>query len=269
MKQATGALALALALTACGGGGGEPRAQQTTAPPAQQTPSTPPTPEVTPEAQALRDAVTKSLAECPCELSVEVSAIDGPRSLESVTYAGYYDPESGGASLKDADTPVLQLVSAQGRQYFTSPEIKKERNYVLLDFSGVPESKKQTYWTMLAPLDPVLTLALAQSVSEVTSEHKAGKRITYDVEFDLATAGPLTGANGLLFGRLVTASNSIGQVVLQDGLLTEVKYDAVGPGNDVQAGQSVHLVIRKRGVAAKDVSVPRYSGTLDVTQMAG
>jgi hypothetical protein len=257
-------LVLTVLLAACGGGGGGDGGK----PAASQGPATSAPPAVTPGAQRLRDVVTRTLDKCPCEISVGTTLFGEKRSFTDVKLVGYYDPRTRSAALREQTDPTSMVRIVDGRMFLSTKELRSAgREWVLLDFSGVPASPKKNVASLFAGMDPSYGMALGRSVLEDRETVNGPRGEIVDVVYDADAARKLTGGGGELFGRLVTRANSIGEVVVKGGALVEVSYNVLGPGATVDAVAPIRIEVRRTGVKAQRVAAPSTAGTLDVTKL--
>ncbi|HEV2889265.1 MAG TPA: hypothetical protein VGX28_02730 [Frankiaceae bacterium] len=237
----------ALALLAACGGDAEPKPDATPAP-TQSTAALPP------EAKAVRDATAKTLAACPCEVTVRVSAFAG--KPYDVTLRGVYDPRTFSAELKEVDGGaetgiVFRIVD--GRTYM-DPAIGQ---WVELDFSGLP-AKPVSPLHPVALADPRIVFAVASSVSTAS----VANGDFYDVAYDMATAVPATGPWADMVKRLAPGESVYDKVKVSNGSLTFAGFATTdsGKGDEIHVG----LTVEATGRTAPGVAVPTVVRKVDV-----
>ena len=188
------ALALALALTACGGEStpeSQPSATASSAAP------------VTPEAQKVRDAVAKTIEACPCRVNIRASAY--ALGVEPAAMTGVYDAasQSGTFVVEDANGELEVRVVEGGVWLTTEAKAGARARWLRLDFSSLPTTPKSPF-AVFAVADPGMSLAMAAGTTTASVKQELGKGTTlYDVTMDIADAVADAGPQTDLLKRLV------------------------------------------------------------------
>lgn len=244
----TYAAAVALALLAACGGDAKPAPDAT--PDATQSTTT-----LSPEAKAVRDAVAKTLASCPCEVTMSVSATGAAKPYD-VTLRGVYDPRTHSSELKEVangeETGIVFRI-VDGRTYL-DPALGQ---WLELDFSGLPAKPVSPLYPV-ALADPRILFAVASNVSTATL---AGGDL-YDVAYDMATAVPATGPWAPMLKRLAPGESVYSDLKVTGGTVTFLTFATTdsGQGDDISA----RLTIDGTGRPAPNVAVPTVVRKVDV-----
>jgi hypothetical protein len=251
------AVALLLAATACGGGNAKPQA--TTSPEATTPAPTQSTAAVAPEAKAIRDAVAKTLAACPC--AVEVWA-GSPSTGQRVTLTGVYDPRTQSTELTETDDGKrtgVRVRVVDGRT-FLDPGTSQ---WLELDFSNLPK-KTDAVLAPLALADPRVSFAAASGVANASLSNTSALGTMWDVEYDMVTARAATGPWTDLMNRLAPEVSVYGNVWVKNGLLHRMSLDASGtPADDDDL--SVTFTVTRTGAPAPNVAVPAGARKVDAS----
>ena len=240
------AVALMLALAACGGGGGTPKAAPTT--PAATTARP-----VPPEAQRIRDAAKKTLAACPCSFRVWVSAFGGPESYD-VRLRGVYDPAMKSISYTEERVKELQARAVDGTVY-----VLVGGSWRRLDASGLPAPVKSA----LAPMalaDPAVFFAFGSGVASATP--KVPSPLLHDVEYDMAAVLAAAGPYADLLRRMIPGESVYESVkVAKDGTLQQVSF--MTSGDDASVVHASYEVLALHQKAAP-VAAPAGAQPIDL-----
>lgn len=234
------ALALAVALTACGGGSAPESAPSATASSAVP---------ITAEARRIRAAVTKTIEACPCRVRVRVHAyaID----LAPAEMTGVYDADSHSGAFRVEDTNgdfAVRLVDG-GVWLTTEAKAGARAQWLRLDFSSLP-TKPASPYAMFAVTDPGMALAMVAGTTSASLNQtfRDGTRLyhaTVDIAEGVAGAGPSSDLlRRLMYGLVMPGSVQVdtkGRIVLatfstnvpesprgDETLYAEVRFEGFG-----------------------------------------
>jgi hypothetical protein len=213
VSRRTAALAAALLLAvACRDG--EPRAAPTTAPPTA-TPS--PTPSGDTDLAAVRAAVAKAEAACPCEVRVTIESADRKARLE---LTGTWDPRRHVAVFRDWRSR-FELRKVVTTTFVTVDGVK----WVKVDYSKVPKGvRKLDDTTLSAAADPSFAFTLAGAPYSAYPRLDTKGNPQYTVVYD-TTVVP----KGSLLGRLSGGPGAHGWVTLDSAHRAQlISYDVRG-----------------------------------------
>ncbi|HEV2889266.1 MAG TPA: hypothetical protein VGX28_02735 [Frankiaceae bacterium] len=227
MRRYAATVAL-VALAACGGGGGPaPRATSSGTPSASATPaptSASPTPTgvvVSPEARPLRQAVAKTLASCPCFVTMTVGV---ESSTPYVThFGGTYDPKVAAvalAEIKQDGEPTGRGIGIGSGRMFVKPA--GATTFYELDFGKLP-APATTPLVPYALANPTVVLSAAANVSSAVAQGDTEQGTEYTALFDSGGIVKAAGPWAPLLRRILTTPTVQGELAVKNGRLTRVE----------------------------------------------
>lgn len=259
------AAVLMLAVTACGGG--DPKPAATTAPPVTPGPTTTPSP-VAPAGpaatKAVHAAVAKTLAACPCGVTIVVTSMDLKNPATRSELRGVYDPRTQATSLASyhGEKPTrLRLRIVDGRVFVTTRDAWGE-----VSFAKMPGAEV-TVFGHYALVDPRIAFAAASSASSAYAYPVSGvlaNDVTYDIAATTAKAGPWA---AMLRRMTPKAVSFYGNVFVKGGLVDRVMFDT--PTLPGKPHYAVTVEVTATGQAPQRLTVPRPSYTFDASSDEG
>ncbi|MDQ1713597.1 MAG: hypothetical protein QOE45_3047 [Frankiaceae bacterium] len=255
MRRATATAVAVVLLAACGGG--KPAAKPSAAPSA---------PALSASARAIRGAVARALAACPCSVEVNPSGVGSGDSYFAPRLTGVYDARTRSATLRVVGEPGVEVRVVAGHTYLTAPQLKGGYGsaWVELDFSGLP-ARNDTPLAALAVVDPAMAFAVASSVADASLMSGTNYETAFDVPAAVAGAGP----SGALLRRLLPPATAYGRVGLTAaGALKYVDFTTIGQSAAQDDQLSAGLSFKAGHVKGGPTVAPPGARLIDVAKLS-
>jgi hypothetical protein len=240
-------VAAAFALAACSGG--VDPAPRPTAPHPTASPSASPVPTRDPGVAAIRAAVDRTLAACPCSVVVSVGGVNARPGAPAFNLHGVYDAAARTALLQRTvvGVPSGEVRVVDGRVFADPPH----GGWVEIDASGMPARPIRGF-APLAFADPVIGFAAARGASLTANPSRTGSYESYDVAYDMTAVAAAAGPWGPM---LLRAGNAVyGEVGIANGVLDHVAFST--PFTDTADSFFVNVRVEATGAKAPEVTAP-------------
>jgi hypothetical protein len=213
-------------------------------------------------AKAIRAAVAKALASCPCEVRMSALAsrpdVRNGELIEWLT--GVYDPATRSVSLHDDDEPGVEVRVVRGRTFVAPGRIVPgvATPWAELHFGRLPV-RSRTALNALPAMDPGMFFAMGASVVGVPlTGWQRGQ-----VEIDMAAAVARAGPSAPLLRRLIPTPAAYTNIT-DDQYGLDVRLESVAP---VGSAVVTDMEVVRRGLRVVPAPMPVGATLVDVAEV--